>query len=130
MKTLQQKGYRLTKPRQEIVKVLKQYPLTAQELYDSLRKRNSVIDLTSVYRSLELFVTLGIVRTLELGEAKRRYELVDEKNHHHHLVCNTCGSIADIRITEEPFVTEVREKTTFKVDHHHLEFFGLCANCQ
>jgi Fur family ferric uptake transcriptional regulator len=56
--------------------------------------------------------------------------LIDEKNHHHHLVCNSCGKIEDIRLNEQKFIKEVAVKSQFLVDHHHLEFFGYCSNCQ
>lgn len=127
---LKEKGHRLTKPRQEIVKVLADYPLTVQEIYSRLLKKNIHIDLASVYRNLELLLDMGVVYVLELGEGKKRYELVNKDKHHHHLICNNCGSIQDIVINEHEIMNEVTTKSQFKVDHHHLEFYGWCANCQ
>lgn len=129
-KLIKEKGYRLTKPREEILKVLESYPLTAQEIHNALVLKHISVDLASVYRSLELFVDMGIVHAIELGENKRRYELVDEKNHHHHLICNSCGNIEDISVDEKKLLTEVDKKSKFKIDHHHLEFFGTCSRCQ
>lgn len=127
---LKKNGYRLTKPRRELLKVLKEYPLTVQEIYSSLQKRKINMDLTSVYRSLELFVEMGVVHVIQLGEDKKRYELVDSENHHHHLVCNSCGIIENITFNEKNLLKEVTAKSVFKIDHHHMEFFGHCKNCQ
>ncbi len=127
---LKKQGYRLTKPREALLQVLLPYPLTAQEIFTILKKKKIHIDLASVYRSLDLFVHLGVVREIDLGGNTKHYELVDATNHHHHLICNNCGTIADIQLNEQVFLKEVKNKSTFKIDHHHLEFFGLCATCQ
>lgn len=129
-KILQEKGYRFTTQRQEVIKSLGDFLLSVQEIHRSLKKRRVNIDLVSIYRTLELLVSMGIVHAIELGEGKKRYEVVNEKNHHHHLVCNSCGSIDNITVNEEQFIKEIKKKSTFKVDHHHLEFFGCCQNCQ
>lgn len=127
---LKNQGYRVTKPRQELLKILSHYPLTVQEISDALHKKNIQIDLASIYRSLELFVGMGIVHVIALGEDKKRYELVDAHHHHHHLVCNQCGAIEDITLNENTLMKEVNKKSSFKIDHHHLEFFGICQKCQ
>ncbi len=127
---LKQQGYRLTKPREEVLKTLSGYPRTVQEIYEVLRKKHQSVDLASVYRTLDLFVDLGVIYSIELGEGKKRYELVNKENHHHHLVCNHCGTIKDIEINEYILNKELKKHTSFKVDHHQLEFFGLCAKCQ
>jgi Fe2+ or Zn2+ uptake regulation protein len=120
---LKNHGYRLTKARRELLKVVKGYPMTVQEIYSTLRKKKIDIDLASVYRSLELFVEMGVVHIIQLGEDKKRYELIESDNHHHHLVCNTCGSIEDIALDEKILLKEVNSKSDFAIDHHHLEFF-------
>lgn len=127
---LKQHGYRLTKPRQELLTTLSSYPLTVQQIHESLQKKNIRVDLASIYRSLELFVEMGIVHVIEFGEDKKRYEIVDHDNHHHHLLCNKCGTIEDITINESTLLTHIQTKSKFKIDHHHLEFFGLCQHCQ
>ncbi len=127
---LKKQGYRSTKPRQEVIKVLNARPLTVGEIYSTLQKKHIKIDLASVYRSLDLFLKMGVVNSIDLGEDKRRYELVQSQNHHHHLVCNHCGKIEDVKFDENLFDDKIIKKSHFKIDHHHLEFFGLCKNCQ
>jgi Fe2+ or Zn2+ uptake regulation protein len=127
---VKKRGYRQTKVREHILKTLKDYPLSAQEIFASLKNDGVQVDLASVYRSVELFRDLGLIYEIEFGEGKKRYELVDTKNHHHHLVCNNCGLIEDVTLNDKHLIKEVTKKSHFKVDHHHLEFFGLCTNCQ
>lgn len=128
---LKKHGHRLTQPRQELIKVLESYPLTVQEVYDTLKKKRIKIDLASVYRTLELLIKMDIVRKVELGEGKRRYELIDKNHHHHHLICRNCGTIKDIKLKyEKNILQEAQQKSNFKIDSHSLEFFGTCADCK
>lgn len=128
--TLKTKGYRLTKPRKELLKVISDYPLSVQEIFNKIKKKHIRVDLTSIYRSLQLFETMGMVRALEMGEDKKRYEMVDVDNHHHHLICTKCKTIEDVHLNENSFLKEMKTTSKFKIDDHHLEFFGLCAHCQ
>lgn len=129
-KILRDKGYRVTNERIELAQALDNKLSSAEEILRKLLDKGVSIDLTSVYRTLDLFVDLGIAHMTDLGEGKKRYELADKDQHHHHLVCNNCGIIEDIFLKEESFVKEVALKSKFSTDHHHLEFFGLCRKCQ
>lgn len=128
--TLKQRGYRLTKPREEILKVLKEYPLSVQEIAQALKKRQISIDVASIYRSLELFMTMGFIQAIDLGEGKKRYERIEKNNHHHHLICDNCGTIKDVTVKEDTIMRAIKSRSHFKIERHSLEFFGLCARCQ
>jgi Fur family transcriptional regulator, ferric uptake regulator len=130
LQKLKTQGFRLTKPREDIIKVLKGYPHTVLEIFEELKHRGCTVDLASVYRSLDLFEKMNLVQVIELGEGRKRYELISEGHHHHHLVCDKCGTIEDVEIKEEMILNEVSKKTHFKIQKHTLEFFGLCINCQ
>lgn len=133
MQTLPQfkkKGLRSTKARRAVLSTLTLKPQTVQEIAQQLEKKKVDIDLVSIYRNLEVLVELGYVHMIEIGDNKKRYELVDEDRHHHHLICTNCSSIKDISIDEDQLLKDAHTKTQFKIDHHHLEFFGLCSNCQ
>jgi Fur family ferric uptake transcriptional regulator len=123
-------GYRLTQQRRAILNVLQEYPLTVEEIYNELKKSKVSLDLVSVYRTLEVFLNKKIVYSVDFGDGKKRYELVNDFNHHHHLICNQCRKIEDIKIDEKKMTNEISRKSQFKIDHHHLEFFGLCSHCQ
>ncbi|MGB9553893.1 MAG: Fur family transcriptional regulator, partial [bacterium] len=137
-------GLRLTLPRLAILKILTETTehLSAEEIYLALRNRcpNEAIGLTTVYRTLEILVRMGIVYKFDFGDGRARYELSegpDTLRHHHHLVCTGCGRIIDYTdfIDEEKELlsrTEkgLSEKYHFKIRHHLIQFYGLCEECQ
>lgn len=103
-------------------------PLDAQYLIDHLQK-DLGIDRVTVFRLLHTFVEKGLIRKLEFGEGKARYEL--NLGEHHHLICEQCGTIEDISdCTISDLEKDIKEKKGFVVKYHSLEFFGVCSNCQ
>ncbi len=103
-------------------------PIDAQHLLEDLQKKFK-IDRVTVFRILNTFTEKGLLKKLEFGEGKARYELAQEEDHHH-LICENCGAIEDIPDTLIPGVEkEIQQKHKFLVKKHSLEFFGLCANC-
>ena len=63
-------------------------PLSADDIYDHLRKEHDEADRATIYRILDTFFQKGIATRLEFGEGKYRYELAGED--HHHLMCENC----------------------------------------
>lgn len=129
-KTLHKKGYRLTNQRQKILSALTSTPQSVEEVMASLRKTTTKIDRVTVYRSLDRFVDLGVVGKTQFKDKTAKYELLTDKKHHHHLVCDKCGFIEDIAIDESILLRSVSKKTSFLVKSHCLEFFGLCTDCK
>lgn len=135
-------GYRITIPRQEILKVLNQTEehLSAEEIYLRVHKVYPSVGLTTVYRTLEVLADMGLVFRLEFGDGKARYELVEGpkgKLHHHHLVCTDCGRVIDYTdfISEEKELLDKTEKAlssrhNFKILNHQIHFYGLCNKCK
>src|ERR1700677_1454492 len=87
---------RLTKGAKKVLEVLERTSelTTAQDIHSQLRNDSSeeAPGLTTVYRSLESLVQMGLVQAVVLGDGERRYELVKPGEHHHHLVCEHCRS--------------------------------------
>lgn len=128
---LRSKGYRITSPREKILNEIYEHPLTIREIYISLQHKKEKINLASVYRTVTVFLQNGIVQELDFGDGKKRYELINKENHHHHIMCNKCKKIEDITLAEESnLLREVYAKSNFKITKHSLEFFGLCGRCQ
>ena len=127
---LRSKGYRITSQREKILKVIYEHPLTVDEIYTSLKKKHINIDVASVYRTSELFTRNGIIQEVEFGDGKKRYELINENNHHHHLICESCGLVEDVPVNEKKLLEQVEKQSKFKVERHDLEFFGYCSSCQ
>ena len=83
--------------------------------------------MVTVYRTLDLFSGLGLVRRLDLGYGSR-YELAED--HHHHLICEDCGSVTEF----ERCPVDLRGLTGvgggFEVRSHSLEIYGTCSECK
>ncbi len=134
-------GYRLTKPREVIIDILRKTSnhLSAEDIYLAVHKVYTGIGLTTIYRTLELLVQMGLVYKFDFGDGRARYELsMDPKGvrHHHHLVCTKCGRIIDYTdfIDEEIELLNKTEKGlskkfNFKIANHLIQFYGLCDKC-
>lgn len=122
-------GERFTKPRKLVFKSLEHFkkPVTVKEIFQYLKRS---IDLTSIYRTLELMKSSGVVNEIDFGDDKKRYELTNKNKHHHHLICKNCGDIEDIEMSESKLLDTIKHKSKFAISEHKLEFFGLCPNCQ
>ena len=129
---IQERKLKLSYPRLLIYQELSNAvtPLSAQELFKSLIRRKKRIGLTSIYRSLDLFESLGIVFKMINGSTAK-YKLCELEDHHHHIVCKTCGSVAELDFCDiSDWSVKVMESTGYQVTDHQLNFYGLCKACQ
>jgi Fe2+ or Zn2+ uptake regulation protein len=121
----------MTRQRKAILKALRQtdsHP-TADQVYLTVRTHLPNVSLGTVYRNLEFLSQDGLIRKLEVGGSQRRYD--GNINDHCHVRCLHCGRVADIWI--EPISltnTLVESHTDFEVMGHHLDFVGVCPDCQ
>jgi Fe2+ or Zn2+ uptake regulation protein len=117
-------GYKLTKPREEILTVIynAQRPLTADEIKSQLKK----IEKATLYRALEFFTKFRLILKIDLGKDAAFYEMND--SHHHHIICKKCGDIEEFEACELPNPMISSKKFSF-INDHSLEFFGKCKNC-
>ncbi len=130
---LRRKSRRVTGPRQAILDILRRHPhpLTNKEVFFEMTKGDC--DLATVYRSMRLLETMGMVKRFDFGDGVARYELVPDGDdgHHHHLICVHCSEIVEV---QECFPMELEQqiaaKNGFKQITHKLEFFGICPRCQ
>ncbi len=107
-------------------------PVTIPELID-LGARQSQ---SSIYRNLAILEQAGAVRRLSSTDDTGRFELAEAlSEHHHHLLCSTCGGIADITLPDEieaalhEAVDRAQRDHAWSVDAHHLELIGTCDDC-
>ncbi len=129
-KTLVDNGHNLTHARLAVFGLLNNNePQTISQI---LVKANGLVDRVSVYRNIELFEKIGIVRRVYLGW-KYKLELSDKFfAHHHHLTCLSCGKTVDIEDEKhiDSFIKEVAKKNGFVPRGHQFEIEGLCSKCQ
>ena len=131
--TLEQAGLRRTLPRRVLLRLLaaSETPLSAQDIYE---QTGSDINLVTIYRTLNELTRLDLLNRTEFGEGFYRYEPApgpSDTDHHHHLVCDSCGSIADF---EGCMVDTMLQNTplpnNFQVASHTLTLHGTCERCQ
>ncbi|MBU1062296.1 MAG: transcriptional repressor [Candidatus Omnitrophica bacterium] len=134
--------YRITVPRQAILDLLSQTNehLSAEDIYIKVHKSYPGIGLTTVYRTVELLVDIGLLFKFDFGDKRARYELAEGpkgERHHHHLVCTDCKRVVDYTdfIDEEKELLDKTEKGlskkyNFKINGHLIQFFGLCNRCK
>ncbi len=105
-------------------------PLSSLEIYQNLLKKSKKIGLTSIYRSLGLFESLGIVFKITNGSSVR-YKLCELENHHHHIICKVCGNVVELNFCDiSDWSKKVAESTGYQVVDHQLNFFGFCKDCK
>jgi Fur family ferric uptake transcriptional regulator len=129
---IREKGLRLSHPRLLVHKELLSAgnPLNPQELYRSLLKQGRRVGLTSIYRSLDLFESLGIVFKIIRGP-NVKYKLCESENHHHHVVCKRCGEVVELNFCDiSKWSRKVTKSTGFQVTDHQLNFYGYCKACK
>ena len=126
------KKLRLSHPRLLIYQELSyaSNPLSPLEIYQNLLKKKRRIGLTSIYRSLDLFESLGIAFKMANGSAVK-YKLCELEDHHHHIVCKTCGHVVELDFCDiSGWSKKVTESTGYEVTDHQLNFYGYCRKCK
>ncbi len=105
-------------------------PLSPQELYQSLLKKQKKIGLTSIYRSLDLFESLNMVFKIINGPSVK-YILCEIKDHHHHIICKSCGKVGILNFCDiSNWSKKVADSTGYQVTDHQLNFYGFCKACK
>lgn len=129
---LNQQGYRLTPQRIMILSAIENSDnhISAEEIHAQIVVKYPQVNISTVYRTLELLKHLGLVTETDLGEGRVRYHPA-EKGHHHHLVCRQCGAIIDLdESLLAPLKNAVFQEYRFDADLRHLAILGRCANCR
>lgn len=103
---------------------------TVEQLYAELKRRHHAIGYSTVYRTLKIMAECGIATAHRFGRADTRYEPVQRKKHHDHLVCQGCGKIIEFSHDGiEQYQKDVAKRHKFSVCDHELQIFGLCQIC-
>ena len=104
--------------------------ISAEEIYTQVLAKYPHVNISTVYRTLELLKQLGLVTETDLGGGRVRYHPAD-KGHHHHLVCQKCGAIIDI---DESTLARLQDvllaRYNFSASLRHVAIFGLCEKCR
>lgn len=127
---LKHNGHSVTKSREAVFQALQRYgPIDIRGLIRSVK---TTVDRATVYRVIDLFETLNIVRRIPYGW-KYKLELSDKfTDHHHHAHCIRCDEL--IMLSENTDLEKAIEQTArehgIMPTEHHLEIYGYCINCR
>jgi len=132
--TLERDGYRLSGPRSAVVETLADLgcSVTAKEIADRLHERGQDVGVASIYRTLELLDRLRLAKRVDAAEAVARYEPIDPSGeHHHHLVCESCGEVTAFEDRElEQAIAALSRRVDYAVGAHDVTLRGECPACR
>jgi Fe2+ or Zn2+ uptake regulation protein len=131
---LRSDGQRYTAGRRDLVTLLAELdqPVTIPQL---LERRRGLAQ-SSAYRNLAVLERAGVVQRVVTADEFARYELAEDlTDHHHHLICSTCGEVSDFTVppaVEERLVRALADAAApagFRTTGHRLDLVGTCAGC-
>ena len=134
LRTLSAAGHRASAPRAEVIEAIADLgcSVSAREISDLLRQRDSKVGLASIYRALELLERMGLVKRIDLGDAAARYEAASPGGeHHHHIICDSCGTVE--RFEDEALeraIGRLSDRVDFAVAAHDVTLHGECPACR
>lgn len=129
---LERAGHRVTEPRRAVIQTVAEQPnrFTASELCAAVERRPAPVGRATVFRTLELLERLGVLERVHSAGGRDSYIVGEQTQHHHHLICSSCGTVADIEgCTLTSFISRLAAAHGFRVDGHMVEIFGRCRAC-
>jgi Fur family ferric uptake transcriptional regulator len=127
---LRARGYRLTAQRQLVLEAVGELGHgTPEEIAAAVRRTASGVNISTVYRNLELLEELGLVQHTHLGHGAPTYSVASDDDHVH-LVCRDCGLVDEVDSSVvEDVVRRLSAERGFSVDVGHFAVFGRCRSC-
>lgn len=127
---LRASGHRLTPQRELVLAAVETLGhATPDEVYAEVRTHSEAINLSTVYRTLELLDELGLIRHAHLSDRAPTYHAATG-HEHVHLVCRGCQRLISVGVpVVEAALGPVVAERGFTPDYGHLSVFGLCSDC-
>lgn len=125
---------RYTRGRRRVVHVLDHGdgPMTIPQILAA----DSGLAQSSVYRNLAILEEVGLVTRIVTGDDHAHYELAEDlTEHHHHMICSSCGDVADFGLQPkveselERALVRVAKRSGFSAEGHRLDLVGTCQEC-
>lgn len=128
---LREKGYRLTPQRELVLHAVDRLGhATPDEILAAVREESQAVNISTVYRTLELLEELGLVRHNHISDRAPTYHSTATPDHVH-LVCRDCGAVTEVAPqVVEPMTRTLEETYGFTTDIGHLTVFGRCRACE
>jgi Fe2+ or Zn2+ uptake regulation protein len=131
-RALRERGMRVTPQRELVVSVLHDIEdhASVEEIYRRAQVRSTVMDISTVYRTLELLQAMNMLASVEGADGQRRFALKHLHDQHTHLVCSCCGAVIEAGIEPlQSLAPTLRQRYGFVLATDHVTLSGLCAAC-
>jgi Fe2+/Zn2+ uptake regulation proteins len=129
---LKKKDLKLTEQRKIILDAFLNIEthITAEELYDIIKKTNPEVGVATVYRTLKILCECGLANEVKFSDNVAHYEHLFDHQHHDHLICIKCGKYTEVCDPEiEKLQQKLAQKNKFQILRHRMDLYGICENC-
>ncbi|NUT37340.1 MAG: transcriptional repressor [Hamadaea sp.] len=129
-RALKERGLRLTAQRQLVLEAVRELGhATPDEIHAKVQGVAAGVNITTIYRTLELLEDLGLVTHAHLSHGPPTFHAAEDR--HLHLVCRACGCVQELPVEAvTPLAQQLRAERGFNVDVGHVALFGTCGRCQ
>ncbi|WP_288772999.1 Fur family transcriptional regulator [uncultured Megasphaera sp.] len=134
---IKDKRYKMTTQRQVILRAFVESTIrhmSAEEVFELVKKTSPDIGLATIYRTLDLFTEMDLLKKLDFDDGCSRYELNDRENEghfHHHLICLGCGKVWECKDDLlETLESILQKRLHFRTVDHQLKVYGYCEECE
>lgn len=126
-------GLRMTEPRRAVAALVAAQDghFTAADLVADAAARRVSVGRATIFRTLEALVAIGAVERIDLPSGEHAYVVCRPDDHHHHVVCGSCGRTREVE--DGPLaeiLAEVERRTGYRIDSHRIELYGTCPVCR
>ncbi|AYE33484.1 Fur family transcriptional regulator [Clostridium septicum] len=128
---LKEKEIKVTKGRVALLNILESSDsgLSADDLYDECKRQGVNLNLSTIYRSLELFEENGVIKRIAVGNGPSIYAMKKE-SHEHILKCDICNRLVKIPCPIDQIEEIIKKEVGFSLTEHKLELKGICDICK
>ena len=125
---LELRGHRITTSRMRVLEALLDAP--AHFTVDDVLRQATDVGRATVFRTMKLLQDLNVVCRVMMENGSLHYRL-STSGHHHHLVCRSCGQVADFANCDvSSLIDQLARSTDYQIEGHWLEVYGRCASCR
>src|SRR5499427_3206847 len=131
--SLRPEGGKRSSKRDKIVEVFlrQQGHISADDLFERIRREASGIGRATVYRTLQWMVDAGIARKVDFGEGRSRFEPSYRHPRHFHLICTTCHTSSEFLSSDvESLMEEIANARKFAASQSVVQIYGTCEACR
>ena len=125
---LKKSGKSVTEERKQIFSFLEtKHIFSAQDIVENFAN----IGRASVFRTLNLFLEIGIIRRVNIGKKEEFFELIHDNHHHEHMRCESCDRIMSFESSKIcKILFDIAKEHEFKIKEHNISLIGRCTQCR